>query len=464
MYKVEEAYRAYYEDYVAREGREFRLKCSITGTKATSIDHSHISSVKIEQDLVSGAEDYIVGNLSVSKLIIIFDNSVTVKEGDKISVSVELKTILNTGLTYWVNVPLGSFFVFEISKTALTQKVEAYDALYQKKLEDKYISKLVYPTTTLLILEELCAVLGISCPSDIPNLVVNRPEVVNDLKLNDDGKYEVVETDSNQVGFGLTVGAMMSYMASYLSGNFILEGNNKLKLINLYTSDVHKSYTLKDYAAPTIGDASYNIKCIKCTISSGEILTYGQGEDTQTMEIENPFFDDYRTSALAGVITNINYKPVVVRIKGDPAIQLGDLIELKDVPHFGTIVFPVLKLKFSYTGGCGLEVESVCRTESEKAINYKGTVSSRVDTLETTVSKTNSEVNKLNNSIRLLNSIKSNINGMDLFIDINNSTGELSETSLTQYELMLTEIERSRADFNEKYDLVYNHRFLKKRM
>lgn len=460
MYKVEEAYKSYYEDYVAREGREFRLKCSITGAKTTSIAQTHISSVKIEQDLVSGAEDYIVGNLGVSKLIITFDNSVVVKEGDKITVSVELKTILNTGQTYWVNVPLGSFFVFEISKTALTQKVEAYDALYQKKLEDKYVSGLVYPTTTHLILEELCSVLGISYPSDMPNLVVNRPEVVNDLKLNDDGKYEVVETDSNQVGFGLTVGAMMSYMASYLSGNFILEGNNKLKLINLYTSDVHKSYTLKDYAVPTIGDASYNIKCVKCTVSNGEVLTYGQGEDTQTMEIVNPFFDAQRTSALAGVITNINYKPVVVKIKGDPAIQLGDLIELKDVPHFGTIVFPVLKLKFSYTGGCGLEVESVCRTESEKAINYRGTVSSRVDTLETTVSKTNTEIDKLNNSIRLLNSIKTNINGMDLFIDINNSTGQLSETSLTQYELMLTEIERSRADFEEKYNLVYKHKYL----
>jgi hypothetical protein len=461
MYKIEEAYKSYYEDYVAREGREFRLKCSI-GTSTNQIDQKHISSVRIEQDLVSGAEDYIVGNLGVSKLIITFDNSVVVKEGDKIAVSVELKTILNTGQTYWVNVPLGSFFVFEISKTALTQKVEAYDALYQKKLEEKYISSLVYLTTTHLILEELCSTLGISYPSDMPNLVVNRPEVVNDLKLNDDGKYEVVETDSNQVGFGLTVGAMLSYMASYLSGNFILEGNNKLKLINLYTSDVHKSYTLKDYAVPTIGDASYNIRCIKCTISTGEILTYGQGEDTQTMELENPFFDDYRTAALAGIINNINYKPVAVRIKGDPAIQLGDLIELKDVPHFGTIVFPVLKLKFSYTGGCGLEVESVCRTESEKSIKYKGTVSSRVDTLETTVSKTNTEIDKLNNSIRLLNSLKSSLNGMDLFIDKNNSTGILSATNLTQYELMLTEIERSRANFEEKYNLVYDHKYLQR--
>jgi hypothetical protein len=386
-----------------------------------------------------------------------------VVEDSKINIDIKLKTENIHGEIEWISVPIGRFTVFEIKKTALTQKVEAYDNLYQKALEDEYNSKLTYSATIHQILEELCSKLKINFDSSkIPDAIVNRPEVVTVLKPVDDGKYEVVETDSRQVGFGLTVGAMLSYMASYLSGNFILEGNNKLKLINLYTSDVHKSYTLKDYAVPTIGDASYNIRCIKCTISTGEILTYGQGEDTQTMELENPFFDDYRTAALAGIINNINYKHVAVRIKGDPAIQLGDLIELKDVPHFGTIVFPVLKLKFSYTGGCGLEVESVCRTESEKSIKYKGTVSSRVDTLETTVSKTNTEIDKLNNSIRLLNSLKSSLNGMDLFIDKNNSTGILSATNLTQYELMLTEIERSRANFEEKYNLVYDHKYLQR--
>lgn len=461
MYKVDEAYIKYYEDYISRPGREFKLVCTVTtNSTATSISQSSISSLQIDHDLVSGAEDYIVGNLAAAKLNITFDSSVSISEGSKITLSVELKTILNTGQIYWVNVPLGSFFVFEIKKTALSQKVEAYDSLYQKALEDKYNSKLTYPTTTHLILDELCSILGISYPSDISNLVVNRPEVVNDLKLNDDGKYEVVETDTNQVGFGLTVGGMLSYMASYLSGNFILEGDDKLKLINIDTSKINKTYGLNGYATPTIGDASYDIKCVQCTVSTGEILTYGSGEEYQTMAIENPFFDSYRVSALASIITNIDYKPVNVRIKGDPTIQLGDVICLEDVPHYGTINFPVLKMKFSYSGGCKLEVESVCRTESEKAINYKGTVSSRVETLETTVSKTSTEVDKLNNSIRLLNSIKTNINGMDLFIDINNSTGELSEASLTQYELILTEIENSREDFNEKYDLVYNHRYL----
>lgn len=462
MYKVNDAYIEYYKDYISRPGREFRLKCTLTNNgKATSIIESQISSLQIDHDLVSGAEDYTVGNLAAAKLSITFDNSVSISEGDKIKLEVELKTIV-IDKVHWVNVPLGSFFVFEIKKTALSQKVEAYDGLYQRKLEEKYNSKLEYPTTTHLILSEICSILGISYPSDIPNLVVNRPLIVNDLKLNDNGKYEVVETDSNQVGFGLTVGAMMSYMASYLSGNFILEGHNKLKLINVYTSNIDKTYGLNGYMTPTIGDASYDIRCVQCAISTGEILNYGYGEEYQTMALENPFFDEYRVSELAAIVTNIDYKPVNVRVKGDPTIQLGDVICLEDVPHIGTTVFPVLKKKFNYSGGCKLEVESVCRTESEKAINYKGTVSSRVDTLETTVSKTNTEIDKLNNSIRLLNSIKNNINGMDLFIDKNISAGTLSQAQLTQYELMLTEIEKSRSDFNDKYNLVYYHKYLER--
>lgn len=468
MYKISEAYIKYYEDYISRPSRKFGLVCKVDNIL---IPQSSISTLQIDHDLVSGAEDYIVGNLAAAKLTITFDNSVTIKEGSEIKLEVELRTVLDSGQVYWVNVPLGSFFVFEIKKTALSQKIEAYNRLYQKALEDKYNSKLGYPTTTHLILDELCSILNIDFSpeyTDIPKIPVNRPEVVNDLKLNDDGKYEVVELTQdnpnwNQVGYGLTVGAMLSYMASYLKGNFILEGDNKLKLINLYTSNVNKSYTIQEYMTPTIGDSSYDINCVQCAISTGEVLSYGSGTEAQTMALENPFFDAQRIAELAAIIINIDYKPVNVRVKGDPTIQLGDIIRLENVPHYGTINFPVLKMKFSYSGGCKLEVESVCRTESVKAINYKGTVSSRIDTLETTVSKTSTEIDKLNNSIRALNGINTNMSGMDLFINLKNSKGQLSQADITQFELMLTEIERSRETFNEKYDLVYSHKYLQRK-
>ena len=462
MYKIDDAYIEPYNEYISNPGREFKLKCTIkNGSSTSSISQSNISSLQIDHDLVSGAEDYVVGNLAAAKLTITFDNTVNVKEGSIISLEVGLKTILKTGYTHWVYVPLGSFFVFEINKTALTQRAEGYDGLYQKKLADAYRSKLEYPTSSRLILEELCTLLDVEYPSDIPNEPISRPKVVNDLKLNDDGKYEVVETSSNQVGYGLTIGAMLSYMASYYGGSFILEGNNKLKLVKVNMSNVTKAYDLNHYATPTVGDASYNIKCIKCTISAGETLVHGVGEESQTMEMENPFYDDYRLSELATAITNMSYKPVNVRIKGDPAIQLGDVICLNNAPHIGTIKFPILKMKFSFSGGCKLEVESVCRTESEKAIKYKGTLSSRLDTLETTVSKTNTEIDKLNNSIRVLNQIQKSLGDMSLFID-KNLAETLSASDLDQYDLLLSVIERSRAEFNDKYNLVYDHKYLKR--
>lgn len=458
MYKIQ-TYSEYYKDFVNRAGREFRLQCTVDNE---SVPQSSISSLQIDHDLVSGSEDYTVGNLAAAKLSITFDNSVSIKEGSWIKLEIELKTILNTGQTYWINVPLGTFYVFEIKKTALSQKIEAYDKLYQRKLEDQYNSKLEYPTNTLKIIDELCSKLGIGRDylSGIPELVVVRPAIVNDLKLNDNGKYEVVETDSNQVGFGLTVGAMLSYMASYLGGNFILENHSRLKLVSVDVSNIDKTNRLSDYATPTIGDASYDIRCIQCTASTEDILSYGEGEEYQTMVLSNPFFDDQRVSELYSIISNIKYKPVNVRIKGDPTIQLGDTIRLQDVPHYGTIDFPVLKMKFRYSGGCKLEVESVCRTESEKAINYKGSISNRVDTLETTVSKTSTEIEKLNNSIRLLNRLSDRMDGISIFIDKHQSTGTLNEITLDQYEILLTEIEKSRAEFNDKYSLVYNHKYL----
>jgi hypothetical protein len=292
------------------------------------------------------------------------------------------------------------------------------------------------------------------------NLIVLRPEVVTDLKLNDDGKYEVVETDSNQVGFGLTVGAMMSYMASYLGGNFILEGDNSLKLIKLYTEGTHKTYTTRDYTTPTVGDASYDITCLKCEIPNSETLVYGSGEEYQTMSIINPFFDAQRVSELAAIVTNIKYKPVQVRMKGDPAVQLGDVIELVNIPHIGTLTFPVLKLKLNFTGGCGLTVESVCRSKSTKEINYRGTMTNRVETLETTVSKTKTEVDKLYSSIRILSTLQKNIEGVGIFIDKNLLDNVIDYSDATQFQYLLDAIEKSRSDFNEKYKLVLDSKYL----
>ena len=130
MYKIDDAYIEPYNEYISNPGREFKLECKVDNKL---IPQSSISTLQIDHDLVSGAEDYVVGNLAAAKLTITFDNTVNVKEGSIISLKVGLKTILRTGQTHWIYVPLGSFFVFEINKTALTQKAEAYDGLYQKK-------------------------------------------------------------------------------------------------------------------------------------------------------------------------------------------------------------------------------------------------------------------------------------------------------------------------------------------
>ena len=106
-------------------------------------------------------------------------------------------------------------------------------------------------------------------------------------------------------------------------------------------------------------------------------------------------------------------------------------------------------------------IENSIYISPEKAINYKGTLSSRLDTLETTVSKTNTEIDKLNNSIRVLNQIQKNLGDMSLFID-KNLAETLSASDLDQYDLLLSEIERSRAEFNDKYNLVYDHKYLKR--
>ena len=51
---------------------------------------------------------------------------------------------------------------------------------------------------------------------------------------NNNGKYEEVETDSKQVCLGMSVGEALSNIAAFLGGNFIIDGDNNIKLVKKY--------------------------------------------------------------------------------------------------------------------------------------------------------------------------------------------------------------------------------------
>ena len=465
MYQVPSEYVNYYRDFIDRDARQFRLECNITSNvNSVNIPESEIASLSIDYDLLSGSEEYVVGNLISGKLTMKVSGNVQVFETNTITLTVSLRAEDIQGREIWIPIHLGKFHVFSVSSTKLNKTISAYDDLYKKEIAEDYHSGLQYPTTTHQVIGELCSILNIDFDrSSVPDVQLARPYIVTDTIKTSEGKYEVVKTDSNQVCFGLKVGQSLGCIAAYLGGNFFLDGDLKLKFVK-YPTSITKSYDFTKFAKPTYGSAFYNVRRITCTGYTDEVIEASIDNDTgSAMALTSPFITQEGLTQLLNELRGISYQQAKVKVKGDPALQVGDLIELYEISSSGVITnrvqVPILRMNFHYSGGCSNEIESPCKGEAEKTIYYTGTISSRLSTLETTVTSSSSEIERIGNSIAFLGSIKDGLDEMNLLINSITSI-ELSDGTLSQYNLILDQIKQNDKDFDREYKLVYNSKYL----
>ena len=449
MYQIKDEYKAYYNDFINRDIREFELECNIA-------DKKDISSIKINYDLANGGEEYVIGVLAAAKLTMVVSSKVNVQEGQVINLTVKLKARDALGSEIWIPIPLGRFYVFNVTASTLSKKIEAYDDLYKTALELSYVSKLEYPARTHDVLDELCSYLGVKGHTNVPNDLIQRPEKVFTTVRNNNGKYEEVETDSKQVCLGMSVGEALSNIAAFLGGNFIIDGDSNIKLIKI-SETITKSFGPSKYCEPVFGEATYKMTRINCTTYPNNVISVGFGEEASTITLENPLMDRTRLLNIAYELQLLNYQQSSIRCKGDPTLQLGDLIEVTD-PKGKTRKIPILRMTFSFTGGCTNTIESMCKAETVKAINYKGTITSRLDTLENTVAANQSELERINNSLVVLNTIKDNVDAMNKLID--EVPNEMSLGRIQQYNILMEQIYKNDVMFEDRYNSVYHNKYL----
>lgn len=454
MYTLPRDYANYYKDFINRDVREFKLECNIAS-------ESDISSINIDYDLMSGAEEYTIGNLAPAKLTMTVSSNIQIFETNEITLTIKLKVEDIHGKIIWVPVPIGKFYVFDIKSTKLSKTITAYDNLYKSELERTYNSTLEYPITVHEILDEICPLLNITYDIAIPNITIERPEVVTESRMNNKGKYEVVVSASDQVCIDMTVGHALTCIAGYLGGNFIVDGDSKLKLITFPTEKA-KSCDFRRYSEPIFGEATYSMNHISCTTYPNNVITVGYNDTSSSMVLDNQLMNRTRLLMILEQMSNISYTQASARLKGDPTLQLGDLIEIYEINELGNAVnrhtIPILRMSFSYTGGCTNSIESPCKAATERNINYKGTISSRLDNLESNVVVLQGEMSELYTSVSALEVVKNNMDDMDLLVD--RLGGYTNSDAINQYNSILNKIKESDAVFEEEYDLVYNNKYL----
>lgn len=465
MYTLEQ-YDNLYREFIVKNSREFKYKCIVDDVL---LEDYQLSNFSIESDLVSEGNEFSIGNLVSKKLDIILSADVDIQEGSKMILSCSIKVIDND-IERWLEIPLGKFTVHTIATKKISKTIVAYDDLYAEILTRKYSSNLNYNTSTKTIkieevLKEICSTRYLNIEyyaNELYSKTIKRPQVVNEKIYRNDGKFEVVESDSNQVCLGMTIGQALGYIASYLGGNFFIDGDNKLKLLKCDTSNVIASYNDNKFNLNNRGTSSYNLERIDCTTHEGNVITVGSGEVATSMKVENPFLDEARLFELLKELKTITYNSMNIKLWGDPTIQPGDVIRvyLKNNAsgNVDTIKIPVMRLRLAFSGGCFNEIESKCVAAAEKSYEYKGTLASKVDDMSKTVSSVSSELDRINDSLVKLADVQDYVDQMDTFIGTLST--ELSYSKKYQYELLLDKIMTSDTEFNSRYTAVISNKYL----
>lgn len=465
MYTLEQ-YDNLYREFITKDSREFKYKCIVDDK---TLDNYQLSTFSIESNLINEGNEYSIGNLASKRLDAIISADVNIEEGSKIVLACSLKVIDND-VERWLELPLGSFTVHTVNTKKISKTIVAYDNLYAEILTRKYSSNLTYSATDKTIeigtvLRELCSTRYIDVEyydNDLYSKSIKRPLVVNEKILRDDGKYEVVESDSDKVCLGMTVGQTLGYIASYLGGNFIIDGDNKLKLVKCDTNNVIATYNDNKFNLNSRGKSTYNLERIDCTTHEGNVISVGSGDEKTAMKIENPFLDDSRIFEILQELKTISYNSINIKTWGDPTIQPGDVIRIylrnTSSSEVETIKIPVMRIRLQFSGGCFNEVEAMCLTASEKKYEYKGTLATKIDDMSSTVTSVSTEIDRIRDSLDKLSNVKDYVDQMDLFVG--SLSTELSYSKKYQYELLLDKIMASDSDFNSRYTAVISNKYL----
>ena len=346
-----------------------------------------------DSTLLTG-EDII--DLSIIEAI---DTSSSVSMGSAISSKLEMKIkapqtpILLTGSSirpeiafYGVDewVPLGKFYI-ESAKSNddynTTYTLTAYDAF--SKTEDSYIPRISMPNTGAEVLRDIAEQCGFEL-GDLPTSLNEVQITCENVTLHEDGTLEFPN--------GATV-------------------NNGILIIRDYSStpsDEISTYTCRQYIGYLAGlagksarfdrtgklaftwytDTGYSIPrtlqymggCKRLTERPQEIHSITSGPSGAEMtsgsgagfSFENPFMTQSILDEIFSRIGTLEFSPMKVKWRGNPAVEVGDIIKVEDSLGVQQTVY-VMEQTLRISGGLHTEIQCYGQADEEIAFSTSPT-------------------------------------------------------------------------------------------
>lgn len=238
--------------------------------------------------------------------------------------------------------PLGVFYVSEINKEKTYINITAYDKM--ALLNEKYVPTVTFPCTTDLIVQ------------DIANQCVFEYMLPS---------YQLPTIE--EFNIECTIREMLGYIAGIFGTNAKFNRDGKLEF-KFYenTSITLEDEIFLDGQSDTSED-EYNITALISGSDDNE-LKIGNGK---AITFANPFITNDHLSFIYDNYLPFSYTSAKVTYRGNPAIEIGDVITVKDVDS-NSYRIPVMSQEFEFNGGLSATIESFGLSDEMDVIsNFK---------------------------------------------------------------------------------------------
>lgn len=322
-----------------------------------------ITSLSFDSGSISG-ETYQIGSTYMNSIQLVFPSIIeTVKED--LEVVPELAVLVNGNYEY---TKLGHFFIdeFERNRNSNTTTIKATDKM--RFMEGPYESKLSYKKPYREVALEVANLAGVEINeasfSALGTVAINKPE-------------------------GYTFRQAIGLIAQLEGGFASFNRNGELEIRRLALTNFEitpESYMLKGF---TKNEVSYRIGGI--TVKTGEeetdVIRVGSTNGSQ-VQLENKVMTQQLLNQIWELVKNLNYFPYELKWRGCPPLEAGDWIYI--TANDGTkYSVPNLSYSITFNGGMSAESKATTSSSSQATYKYRGSLSQRIDYLDTILSSNN---------------------------------------------------------------------------
>lgn len=257
------------------------------------------------------------------------------------------------------SIPLGAFYIKEIKRdrNAKITKIKCQDKMMY--LNELYKTDLAFPAKIRDVIQDISYKVKMEF---VPTHISYNKEVQ---------KLEKVSYRE-----------MLSYLAQ-IEGCFVVfdrYGKLEFRKFNRTQEKITKNnYFL---GGLEVNDVEYKLNGITADLKNKEktILASGSAVGNQ-INLVNPLMKQDYLDEVYNYLKQFIFKPYTINWQGNPALEVGDLVQVEVAANGQYIGVPILNLQLNFSGGLNCKMSADVKTSTSTSYEYKGTIQKQIEFL-----------------------------------------------------------------------------------